>query len=133
MSKTDLSKIPLSRLLKEVNRRKPSKVSEYIEIKSLAAKNKIKLAAQLSDDGYSDEMPYIMLGILEKGEFKDFYYNSGLEYGKFQRYIPEKFGEVCESTYEYHSEKNLTREEYIKEAFYILGKCGYTRLTDSIY
>lgn len=129
-SPIDLSKISLSKLLKEVNRRKSSKVSEYIKIKSLAAKNGIKLAACLTDDGYSDEKPYIMLGVLEKDEFEDFYYGSGLEYGEFLQYIPEKFCEACESTYEYSPEKKLTREEYIKEAFSILSKCGYTRLPD---
>lgn len=128
-SKIDLSKIPLSKLLKEVNRRQPQ--DSFSKIKRLARKNKLKLAAQLTDDGYVYGMPYIMLGILDKkDDFKDFYYNSGLEYEQFQQYIPDKFHEAMESTYEYCPENDLNREEYVKEAFDILTKCGYKRLPD---
>ena len=128
----NLSKIPLSKLLKEIERRQLSQPQDnYSKIKQLAKKNKLKLAAQLTDDGYLEGMPYIMLGVLDKKDgFKDFYYNSGLEYEEIGQYIPESFCEVCESTYEYHPKKNLSRENYIKEAFNILEKCGYSRLPD---
>lgn len=127
-TKIDLSKIPLSKLLKEVNRRQPQ--DSFSKIKRLARKNKLKLAAQLTDGGYLEGMPYIMLGIMNYDKFCDFYYNSGLDYEEFQRYIPDKFHEVMESTYEYCPENNLNREEYVKEAFDILAKCGYKRLPD---
>lgn len=115
--------------MKELERRRLS--DNYSEIKRAAEKNKLKLAAQLIDDGYEESMPYIELGFLDKkGEFKDFYYDSGLEYEEFQQYIPERFCEVMESSYEYHSGKKQTREQYIKEVFEILSKCGYKRLPD---
>ena len=108
--------------------------TECAKIKGLAKKNKLKLAAQLiipSKEPPYPSLSYITLGILDKrGKFKDFYYNSGLEYEIFQKYIPPNFAEAMESTYEYHSGRTLTEEQYIKEAFDVLEKCGYKRIED---
>ena len=130
----NLSKIPLSKLLKEIKKRQLSQPSDnYSKIKRLAQKNKLKLAAQLTDDRYLEGMPYIMLGILDKkGKFKDFYYSSGLNYEQVSEYLPESFGEACESTYEYHPKRKLSRKKYVEEAFDILEKCGYSRLPDFV-
>lgn len=106
--------------------------SEYAKIKALASKKKIKLAAQLIIDQYAKPYPYIQLGILKRGKFKDFYYGSGLEYNEFQKFIPEGFSEAMESTYEYHPGRSLSEEKYIKESFDILSQCGYTRIEDFI-
>lgn len=116
-----------------LNFEETNSAAEYAKIKNLAKKNKLKLAAQLTDDGYKEGMPYIMLGVLgKKGEFLDFYYNSGLGYEKFQQYIPPGFHECMESTYEFGVGEKLSREEYIKVAFEVLDKCGYVRLEDFV-
>lgn len=131
----NLSKIPTSELLAELDRRdKKSSINNLSKIKRLSKKNNVTLGAQLIVDSnaYDDEMPYIMLGVIDNEIFKDFYYNSGLEYEEFNKYIPDNFHEACESTYEYHSGKNQSKDEYINEAFKILKKCGYVRLENFI-
>jgi hypothetical protein len=121
----DLSKIPIGDLLAEVRRRHKD-VAEYEEslsnnsIKAEAKSKKLTLAVQYLRAAYGGPPQYI-LGIIKKGEFKDFYYNSGLK--NFGRFIPNGFHESMESTYEYTADLNEGLEK--------LKKAGYTHFEET--
>ncbi len=61
---------------------------------------------------------YYILGVFKDGEFKDFYYSSGIDYETYQKAIPTGFVEIMESVYE--SKKSLA------ESLEILRNAGYT-------
>ena len=121
----DLSKVPIADLLAEVNRRHKDivKYQDSLQddlIKSAIAKKKLTLGVQYLRAAYGGPPQYI-LGIIKKGKFKDFYYNSGLK--NFRKLIPSGFRESMESTYEYTSDLNEGIEK--------LKKAGYTHFEET--
>lgn len=70
---------------------------------------------------------FYILGIIDtQGKFLDFYYNSGLEYEEFQKFIPKEFSEASESVYEFSIKRHPG-----KTAKEILEKYGYVEFTTS--
>lgn len=128
----DLSKIPIEVLLAEVERRHKD-VEDYHKtlkshsIKTQITKKKLTLAVQYIKGG--DYGPNFILGIIKKGKFLDFYYNSGME--NFHDFIPDGFHECMESTYEYQpSKKNMSLEKTVEEALSVLKEAGYTNFEE---
>jgi len=128
----DLSKIPIEKLLEEVERRHKDvedyhKTVNLLSINSLIKKSGLIFGVQYTRGG--EYGPQFTLGIVKKGKFLDFYYNSKVK--NFQNFIPEGFHGCMESTYEYHSSKKLSNEKKIEEAISTLKKAGYTHFEET--
>ena len=83
--------------------------------------------AYMCDDYIHENCEYYILGIIaENGKFKDFYYDSGLEYEEFSKLIPNGFAEAAESLYEFCPKRHPN-----KKAKDILAKHGYTEITET--
>lgn len=131
--KKDLSKISTESLIKELDSR-TKKDGRSVEADRISSKFKeLKLVGSVeyeldTSGGYG---PNFILGVLKSGKFKDFYYNSGLEYEEFRKLIPAGFYEIQESTYEFQDKKLKKQEEILKSALSILRKCGYKHFRDN--
>lgn len=130
--KKDLSKISTESLIKELDSRtkKDGRSVEAARISSKFRELKLVGAVEYELDLSRGYGPNFILGVLKSDKFKDFYYNSGLEYEEFQKLIPAGFCESQESTYEFHDKKLKKQEEIVKSALLILSNCGYEYFKD---
>ncbi len=124
-TKNNLSEISTQVLIDEIHRRKAA--DHLLFCKSAVSKYKkrnpkIKFGCEYSRwDDFGIYKYDFTLGIVKNGKFLDFYYNSGLGYENFQKFIPPGFAECSESTYE------LSRRTENKEAAIdLLKECGYS-------
>jgi len=133
--KYNITDIPTEILVEEFKRRKQLNLIdnfklELMEIRQLSKSKNLILAVEYDTTAGGDPDPqygpWYTLGIIKgkKQIFKDFYYNSGIPYEKFQKFIPSCFSECMESTYEFNPPKGYKKN--LRTSLDILKEAGYT-------